>query len=306
MNLSDRDIGVEFKVEDPSAQGGISAQAESAALPTSPVEWALAYAAAGYDVFPCGADKHPLASNGYLDATRDPDIIQAWWTRWPYAEPALAVPSNIVVADLDRKNHKDGIRDFESLHGCDPLSVETPIATTPSGGLHLYFAAAKPYANKVALNGTGIDTRSRGGSVGLPSTGNGRKWIRRLSATPLQPAPDWLDCATKQNPSASLLMRPAPLPGSNGGLFGRTFLVRAVRLIMTAPPGAQEDTRHRQSFLIGTLIAAGVVDYDVAFQSLVAAANAMPAHGKPWRNLDERIAASLARGMEQGGDNGGE
>ena len=76
--------------------------------------------------------------------------------------------------------------------------------------------------------------------------------------------------------------------------------MRAVRLIMTAPPGAQEETRHRQSYFIGTLIAAGAVDYDVAYQALVAAAAAMPAYGKPWRNLDEKVAASLARGMGQG------
>ena len=69
---------------------------------------------------------------------------------------------------------------------------------------------------------------------------------------------------------------------------------------MTAPQGAQEETRHRQAFFIGTLIAAGAVDYDVAYQALVAAANAMPAHGRPWRNLDKKVAASLARGMEQG------
>ena len=109
----------------------------------SPVDWALAYAAHGLEVFPCAADKRPLTPNGFLDASRDPDIIKTWWRRWPCAEPALAVPGHFVVVDIDRKNHKDGFRDFEALDGRDPRRVETPIATTPGGGLHLYFSAAK-------------------------------------------------------------------------------------------------------------------------------------------------------------------
>jgi hypothetical protein len=153
------------------------------------LEWAVAYAAHGLDVFPCAANKVPLTPNGFLDATRDPGTIQVWWARWQCAEPALAVPGRIVVVDIDRKNRKDGFRDFERLDGRDPLSVETPIATTPSGGLHLYFMASKPYRNAVAIDGTGIDTRTTGGYVILPTGGNGRRWLRRLSTTPMRLSP---------------------------------------------------------------------------------------------------------------------
>jgi hypothetical protein len=270
---------------------------------TSPVAWALAYASRGVDVFPCAADKHPLTPNGFLDATRDPAIIKAWWTRHPCAEPAWRVPPNVVVVDLDEKHGKHGVTDFTHLEECDPRDVFTPIATTPSGGLQLvYDAAGKVYQNKVAIGGTGIDTRTAGGYVVLPATGNGRKWLRRLSSTPLAPAPVWLDCATKQESPAGAFLRPEPASRANSGLIGRTLLIRAVRLIMTAPRGAQEETRHRQTYFIGALIAAGAVDYEVAYRALVAAANAMPAYGKPWRNLDQRVAASLARGMREGSD----
>ncbi len=271
----------------------------------NPIDWALAYISHEFDIFPAAPSKHPLTPHGVKDATRDPDIIKARWRRWPFADPALAVPPNIVVADLDRKNGRDGFKDFERLAGCRPADVGTPIATTPSGGLHLYFSAEKPYKNAVAIDGTGVDTRAAGGYVILPAGGNGREWLRDLS-TPLAPAPDWLDAAAKRETPNSLFHRPAPSASatsrSDGGLVGRPLLVRAVRLIMTAPQGAQEETRHRQAFFVGTLIAAGVVDYDVAYHALVAAANAMPAHDKPWRNLDQKVAASLARGMRAGGE----
>lgn len=216
------------------------------------------------------------------------------------------MPAHIVVVDIDRKNRKDGFRDFERLDGCDPRDVVTPVATTPSGGLHLYFLASKAYKNAVAIDGTGIDTRTAGGYVILPAGGNGRRWLRKLSSTPMRPSPSWLDCAARQEPPASLFRRPAPASRASGGLIGRTFLVRAVRLIMTAPRGVQEDTRHRQAYFIGTLIAAEGIDYDVAYQALVAAANAMPAYGKPWRNLEAKVAASLARGMREGGGDDGD
>ena len=265
----------------------------------SPVDWALAYAAHGLDVFPCTADKHPLTPNGYLDATRDPAIIKARWERWPFAEPALAVPPNIVVADLDRKNGRTDFAISSASMDATRVASRRRLQPRPAVGCISISAASKPYANKVALDGTGIDTRSHGGSVVLPAAGNGRQWLLRLSTTPLQPAPDWLDGAAKREP-LGLFLRPAPASPSDGGLFGRTLLERAVRLIMTAPQGAQEETRHRQAYFIGTMITAGAVDYDVAYRALIAAANAMPAYGKPWRNLEAKIAASLARGMEHG------
>lgn len=54
-------------------------------------DWALAYAARGWHVFPCGPRaKTPLTGRGWQDATADPGIIRTWWSRWPSANVAIA------------------------------------------------------------------------------------------------------------------------------------------------------------------------------------------------------------------------
>lgn len=92
---------------------------------------ALAYAAIGWYVLvawwvdggvcacPQGSrcrrpGKHPLGDlvpNGLRDATRDPGVIEMWWTRFPLASPAIALtPSGLIAFDIDGEKG-----DFEKL-----------------------------------------------------------------------------------------------------------------------------------------------------------------------------------------------
>jgi len=264
----------------------------------APIDWALGYAAHGLAVFPMKADRTPLTEHGYQDASTDPGVIAAWWRRYPFADPAWALPEHVVTVDLDRKSDKDGFRDFVHLDGHDPRDIETPSASTPSGGMHLFYAAARPYQNAVRIRGCGIDTRSQGGCVILPARGNGRQWLRRLSKTPMAGAPAWLDCALKGVSTPDQFRhtaRSSPEPLERKQALAE--LERSCAKIIAAPDGTQDDTRHRQCFLIGALIACGELDYGTAYSALVAAARAMPTYGKPWRDLDKRVEASIARGM---------
>lgn len=262
-------------------------------IPAAPVDWALAYAAHGLSIFPVKADKTPLTANGFKDASSDPAIIDDWWTRWPFADPAWALPATVVVIDIDVKHGKNGYRDFKRLSGCDPHEVETPTTSTPSGGILLFFAAAKPYRNRVAIEGTGIDTRTLGGYVVLPGPNNGRQWLRPLRGMPMASAPAWLDEAWNPASPPPNLLRPV---ASRKDAF-RTL--KFARKIIAARDGSQDATRHRQCFLIGALIRRGDLDYATARAALIAAARAMPAYGRPWRDLEERVEASIRRGMER-------
>jgi hypothetical protein len=133
----------------------------------SALDHALAYAAAGFPVFPCKATADKAAGSkaphlpgesapgkrdgGHWLASRDEAVIAGWWRRWPSA--LIGFPTGLrtqcVVIDLDPKDVPAG-RMLEVLTGwcrqlmhVDPVTgecVEPAIARTQSGGLHLYFA----------------------------------------------------------------------------------------------------------------------------------------------------------------------
>ena len=103
----------------------------------------------------------PLTPHGVKDATSDPAVIEAWRRSGRIANSPGRVPADVVVVDVDDEAWQERLRDFKRLAGCDPHDVPTPQASTPSGGLQLFYTATKPYKNAVAIDGTGIDTRAR-------------------------------------------------------------------------------------------------------------------------------------------------
>lgn len=131
------------------------------------LERALAYAAEGFHVFPCcQGKKTPLTENGCHDATTDLEQIRRWWGKWPRANIAIATGHGVVVLDFDVKEGKPGRETFQELqvrHG----SLSTLIATTPSGGWHLWFRTDHEIRNAVDLL-PGLDIRGSGGYVVVP------------------------------------------------------------------------------------------------------------------------------------------
>lgn len=266
--------------------------------------WALRYAEAGMRVFPIDARNRPLV-RWKEAATADPTTIEGWFAQAPHIGLGWAIPEGIVVVDLDEKGGKRGTRDFQRLDGRSAHDVATPQATTPSGGLHLIFAATRSYKNMApAIVGTGVDTRALGGLIALPLPGNGREWLRPLIGAELLPAPAWLDCALRTAPQARapLILAPRaalvpPSSDSQAQRGARAKLAQACARIAAAPCGAQDATRHAQCFYIGGLVARGDLGYEEAFVGLLVAARAMPAHREPWRDLETRVARSLESGI---------
>ncbi len=132
-----------------------------------PLDNALAYAAAGYPVFPCRSTSDKSAGSkaphlpgesepgkrdgGHWLASTDPEIVRGWWRRWPQALIGFptGLRSRCIVVDLDPRDHSVSTMISaltawcERLRHVDPETgevFEVPIARTQSGGLHLYFA----------------------------------------------------------------------------------------------------------------------------------------------------------------------
>jgi hypothetical protein len=133
---------------------------------------ALAYAKRGLRVLPCKeADKSPLTTHGYLDASCDPEQIRAWWTRFPTALIGIVTGERFAVLDLDVKHGKNGLAYVPDWERRSPV-----IARTRSGGVHLYFApegAPHCTSDQIAL---GVDTRGIGGFVIAPPSA-GYTWL---------------------------------------------------------------------------------------------------------------------------------
>jgi hypothetical protein len=285
--------------EDPARAAKGSSPINFAALKldglTSTLDYALAYAAVGMAVFPATPRKTPLTEHGYLDATTDVAIIRDWWSRYPAADIAWALPFEIVVLDLDEKHGDHGLRDFAELEGRAADDTDTPQATSPSGGRHLIFAAVgKRFKNNAkVIPGRGIDVRWHGGYVVLPSLGNGRQWTKSIATTPLADVPDWVpereDDGTPQG-TARAYTGPSD--------FESFVIAKAAAEIRSAPNREQEWTLNRWCYSIGGFVAGGWVEEGPAEAALIEAACAMRSYGRPWRRaaLEKKVRHTIADG----------
>ena len=138
---------------------------------------ALAYATAGWRVFPCiPGEKVPATSHGVKDATTDPAQIRAWWARNPGRNVAIATGApGPDVLDIDRHGEASGFPALRQLKAARIVGQVAALVRTPSGGVHLYAPGSEQ--GNGSLRGHHIDFRSAGGYViAPPSAVGGRPW----------------------------------------------------------------------------------------------------------------------------------
>jgi len=134
---------------------------------------ALAYAAVGWPVFPCKPlGKAPLGAlvhRGVLDASTDPGVITAWWTRCPAANVAVACGApGPDVLDVDTKDGRAGMDLFERARRAGLLRGAAALVRTPSGGLHVWFAGTDQPGGAVGGKDKPLELKAVGGYVLLP------------------------------------------------------------------------------------------------------------------------------------------
>ncbi|WP_370012466.1 bifunctional DNA primase/polymerase [Nocardia cyriacigeorgica] len=247
---------------------------------------ALAHAEQGFSVFPLHPNsKRPVIARWEQHATRDPARIHAWWRRRPDDNIAIACgPSRLHVLDLDTSHHTpepdttptavEGQQMLTRLAADHhrPLPVPTYTVTTPSGGMHLYYAVppAPRLRNSCGRLVPRIDSRGHGGYVVAAGSAlpHGRYQLR--DERPPIPLPDWLAQLLSARPTPAALSASQPI--AHPDAYVRAALINQAARIRTARTG----TRHRTILLaansLGRLIGAGLLDHDHAYTILADAA----------------------------------
>ncbi|MFG1393292.1 DUF3987 domain-containing protein [Xanthobacter agilis] len=277
------------------------------------LEAALAYARAGFRIFPVRQDKVPLVKVWAQTATTDETKIREWWAKWPTA--IIGLPTGAVNGlwaldlDVDPDKGADGnaaLAALEATHSTVDVDV---VATTPRGGSHLFFRwdASRPVRNTISLIARGIDTRGEGGFVVLaPSArddGRGYAWVNNpLGEADLTDAPDWLlDLIDKPPPPpAQAESAPsAPQPAADDPLFPlkRAYTVaaleREVEAVATAQEGGRNARLNEAAHAIGNYVGSGHLTEAEVHTALTAAALTVGLDAKETRKT---IASGIRAG----------
>ncbi|MCZ2120187.1 bifunctional DNA primase/polymerase [Levilactobacillus brevis] len=151
----------------------------------------------GYEIYPLSANTKtpPKGHHGYLEATRDQNIIVDWFQNNPDYNLGLRLDtSHLLVVDVDihdsTKNGKDSLMKLQRQG--KTLSPDTYIEKTAGGGLHYFFKYTGDKVRKVN-NWPGIDLLTDF-TVIAPSEIGGMAYAPLSGRTlaDIQPAPNWL------------------------------------------------------------------------------------------------------------------
>jgi Bifunctional DNA primase/polymerase, N-terminal len=201
---------------------------------------ALAYAAAGYQVFPlrgklprgncpqceprsaryqphrpadCGCE----LCHGLYAATSDPQRVASWWARWPQANIGARVPQSLFVLDIDPRHHgHQRLAQLEAEHGPLP-PTRVSLSGRGDGGQHRWFLHPGGPLSAARL-GQGLDVKTSAGYVLLPPSrhpATGRPYTWAEPALAPAAAPGWLRRLLAPPPAVPARRR--PLPSSRQG-----------------------------------------------------------------------------------------
>ena len=260
---------------------------------------ALAYAARGWPVLPCGQrGKAPhglLVPHGVRDASSDPDQVRRWWRSVPAANIGLATGRAFDVIDIDGES---GLALFSDMIPAGAQTINWPTVTT-GRGRHVYVAPTG-LGNRVAVV-PHVDFRGVGGYIVAPPSvhpsGAVYSWDSGTEDGPLgqfPPPPPWF---------VRLLQKPLPVKvqpsfryPTRGGAYGRGALRAECERVALALPGCRNATLTKAAFRLGQRLDSGVLGVnEVAGQLLVAAARCGLDDKEATRTILSGLQAGTAR-----------
>ena len=229
----------------------------------------------------CRVCKSPLTPNGFLDATTDPDVIRAWWARWPDANVAIATghPGPDVL-DVDNKPEGSGFAALSRIKRAGLLTGARALMRTPSNGIHVYFTGSTQTCHSIPR--LFLDFKASGGYVLVPpSRVHGRPYELADWREGTSSGLDWQAVKQLLDPPRRPEARPAVR--WDGG-----ELPPGVQRALAADASDRSRALHR---LVGACVRAGM-DEDTIYQL---AGSYQPALEKYGARLGAEVERSLRR-----------
>jgi hypothetical protein len=246
---------------------------------------AVAAAERGWAVFPVlPNDKRPAINGWPTRALTDPRAVARSWPSGHNVGIACGL-SRLVVVDLDMAKRPmpgpwqecaDGSDVFGALlAGHDSSWPATYQVGTPSGGMHLYFAAdVETVRNSASKLGPCIDIRADGGYVlGAGSVIDDRSYQPLYGSDDLTPAPlpAWIHEALKDKPAPVLAVAPT-LPVRHADRYTAAAVRGELFAVATAANGTRNDQLNRSAYALARFVSAGQLDPHGVADALVSAA----------------------------------
>ncbi|MEV6954264.1 bifunctional DNA primase/polymerase [Streptomyces sp. NPDC051183] len=218
-------------------------------------------------------------------ATTNPDRIRTAWATRAYNVGLATGPAGLVVIDLDPPKPSDppgtlsGTQILDAL--CRAMGEQLPptfTVTTPSGGLHLYFAA--PPGSKVRSNqdilGRHIDHRAWGGYVVAPGSATPTGTYTITNDRPVAPLPGWVHAKITEPPriKATPIYPLVERPAGRRAAYASAALRNEEANVVGAPDGTRNKVLVRAARALGRLVASGDLDRMVVEEALSRGAEA--------------------------------
>ncbi|WP_167502250.1 bifunctional DNA primase/polymerase [Streptomyces malaysiensis] len=218
-------------------------------------------------------------------ATTDPGRIRAAWAAGTFNVGIATGPSGLVVVDLDVPKEKDrkgsedapcGATSFAAL--CERSGQPIPLTytvRTPSGGLHLYYAAPpgihlRSSARTLAPN---VDTRAWGGNIVAAGSTTPHGAYEVINDAPVTELPGWLLHQLQPPPKPKAAPAPLVIPGE-ATRRATVALEREAAAVSSTSEGGRNNRLLTGARAMGRFVAWGEITRDVVEEAFQAAGEA--------------------------------
>lgn len=226
-------------------------------MTSAALDFALAFAKAGFHLHPCRQDKRPHLEGWPDKATTDTDQIKAWAAQYPGCRWGVAAgKSGLVILDSDKKPDKNGENTIALLEADLGKLPPTYTVRTISGGLHRYY---KGICKTTAGNlGPALDTRSAGGYAIIP---DGTDYVPTTNL-PIAEAPQWV-LERAGRPGEKERPKDADTPAQGVDIDRMERIMDAIEYVRRHAPGAAHGERDVNTYKV----ACAVRDFGLSHQS---------------------------------------